>query len=179
MPSQLKIENCLPRPWKWPFAPMMLTAWLLLNWQLPVKLGVGLPLQTRIDCFVGANGHFHGRGKQFSIYNWDGKAIAPDEGQKFYESRTWDEPPMLRSPDLKVAVVPGGGIQYSCSFQWTPPAEAAGGCAALDAYDVLKHPDVKTPDCCYTFGPIVEKNEHCNAFVYYYPKQAASDVNCF
>ena len=24
---------------------------------------------------------------------------------------------------------------------------------------------------------IVEKNEHCNAFVYYYPKQ--DDVNCF
>jgi len=32
-------------------------------------------------------------------------------------------------------------------------------------------------DCCYTFGPIVEKNEHCNAFVYYYPKQ--DNVNCF
>ncbi|MDB4942126.1 MAG: hypothetical protein JWP97_1660, partial [Labilithrix sp.] len=47
---------------------------------------------------------------------------------------------------------------------------------ALDTYDVLKHPDAK-PDCCYTFGPIVEKNEHCNAFVYYYPKQ--DDVTCF
>ena len=127
---------------------------------------------------IGANGHFHGRGKQFSIYNWDGKAIAPDETQKFYESRSWDEPPMLRSPELNVAVAPGGGIQYACSYEWTPPTDAAGGCAALDAYDVSKHPDAK-PDCCYTFGPIVEKNEHCNAFVYYYPKQAASDVNCF
>ena len=32
-------------------------------------------------------------------------------------------------------------------------------------------------DCCYTFGPIVEKNEHCNAFVYYYPK--TDDVVCY
>jgi hypothetical protein len=32
-------------------------------------------------------------------------------------------------------------------------------------------------DCCYTFGPIVEKNEHCNAFIYYYPKQ--DNVTCF
>ncbi len=32
-------------------------------------------------------------------------------------------------------------------------------------------------DCCYTFGSQVDKNEHCNAFVYYYPE--ADDVNCF
>jgi hypothetical protein len=127
---------------------------------------------------IGANGHFHGRGKQFEIFNWDGKSIAPDPASKFYESRTWDEPPMLRSPDLNVQVVPNGGVQYACSYQWTPPSAEAGGCEALDAYDVAKHKDAK-PDCCYTFGPIVEKNEHCNAFVYYYPKQEASDVNCF
>ncbi|MDB4943608.1 MAG: hypothetical protein JWP97_3142, partial [Labilithrix sp.] len=119
---------------------------------------------------IGANGHFHGRGKQFDMFNWDGKSIEPDTGSKFYESRVWDEPPMLRSPELNLAVPPGGGIQYSCTYQWTPPTAEAGGCEALDTYDVLKHPDAK-PDCCYTFGPIVEKNEHCNAFVYYYPKQ--------
>lgn len=125
---------------------------------------------------IGANGHFHGRGKQFDMFNWDGKSIAPVEGSKFYESRTWDEPPMLRSPDLDIKVVPNGGIQYSCSYQWTPPTAEAGGCDALDKYDVSKDPKA-TPDCCYTFGPIVERNEHCNAFVYYYPKQ--DDVNCF
>lgn len=125
---------------------------------------------------IGANGHFHGRGKQFEMFNWDGKSIAPDAAGKFYESRTWDEPPMLRSPELNIAVPPGGGVQYTCSYQWTPPAAEAGGCEALDKYDVEKHKDA-TPDCCYTFGPIVEKNEHCNAFVYYYPKQ--DDVNCF
>lgn len=127
---------------------------------------------------IGANGHFHGRGKQFEIFNWDGKTVAPDPAQKFYESKAWDEPPMLRSPQLNVAVPPGGGVQYSCSFQWVPPLAEAGGCEALDKYDVEKHKDAK-PDCCYTFGPIVETNEHCNAFVYYYPKQDASDVTCF
>ena len=49
---------------------------------------------------------------------------------------------------------------------------------ALNDWDKTKY---KTPDanldCCYTFGPIVEKNEHCNIFVYYYPKQ--DDVICF
>jgi hypothetical protein len=66
-------------------------------------------------------------------------------------------------------------VAYECSYQWTPPLDAAGGCKALDDDDVARHPDAK-PDCCYTFGPIVEKNEHCNAFVYYFPKQ--DDVNC-
>jgi hypothetical protein len=125
---------------------------------------------------IGANGHFHGRGKQFDMFSWDGKAIAPDPAQRFYESRTWDEPPMLRSPELDIAVPPGGGVQYSCSYQWTPPTAEAGGCEGLDKYDLSKHPDAK-PDCCYTFGPIVERNEHCNAFVYYYPKQ--DDITCF
>lgn len=125
---------------------------------------------------IGANGHFHGRGKQFDMFTWDGKALATDPEKRFYESRTWDEPPMLRSPELNITVPPGGGVQYSCSYQWTPPSAEAGGCEGLDKYDVSKHPDAK-PDCCYTFGPIVERNEHCNAFVYYYPKQ--DDVTCF
>ena len=32
-------------------------------------------------------------------------------------------------------------------------------------------------DCCYTFGPTVETSEHCNVFLYYYPK--TQDINCF
>ena len=31
--------------------------------------------------------------------------------------------------------------------------------------------------CCATFGPHVETQEHCNAFVYYYPK--LDDATCF
>jgi len=33
------------------------------------------------------------------------------------------------------------------------------------------------PTCCATFGPHVETQEHCNAFVYYYPK--LDDATCF
>jgi hypothetical protein len=127
---------------------------------------------------IGANGHFHGRGKTFEMFSWDGKSIdRPADSAKFYQSQTWDEPPMLRSPDLNVQLPAGGGIMYSCTYGWTPPSEAIGGCAALDAFDKTKpaHKDLP-PDCCYTFGGEVERNEHCNAFVYYYPKQ--DDVFC-
>jgi hypothetical protein len=126
---------------------------------------------------IGANGHFHSRGKQFDIYTWDGKSIdTPPDSARFYRSDAWNEPPMLHSPDLTAQVPAGGGVFYTCSYQWHQPDPSI-GCKGLDAFDQMKY---KTPDdkldCCYTFGPIVEKNEHCNAFVYYYPKQ--DDVNC-
>lgn len=125
---------------------------------------------------IGANGHFHSRGKKFDIYTWDGVSIdTPPVSDKFYESDAWDEPPMLHSPDLSVTVPPNGGIFYTCSYQWTMPTV---GCQALDDFDAMKYmTPAENLDCCYTFGPIVEKNEHCNAFIYYYPKQ--DDVNCF
>jgi hypothetical protein len=125
---------------------------------------------------IGANGHFHSRGKQFEIYSWDGTTMAtPAASDRFYTSQAWDDPPMLHSPDLDVAVPKGGGIWYTCSYQWVEPDPAV-GCKGLDDYDVMKHPEA-TPDCCYTFGPVVDKNEHCNAFIYYYPKQ--DDIACF
>jgi hypothetical protein len=127
---------------------------------------------------IGANGHFHSRGTAFDILAWDGTSISrPADDQLFYHSDRWSDPPMLRSPELDRTIAPGGGVFYSCSYQWTPPSDAVGGCAALDAYDKSKHPDA-TPDCCYDFGPIVEKNEHCNAFVYYWPKAQQGDVFC-
>jgi hypothetical protein len=127
---------------------------------------------------IGANGHFHARGREFAMYSWDGTSLeTPANDARFYDSQTWDEPPMLRSPQLDVKVQAHGGVMYSCGYEWTPPTAEAGGCAALDAWDLAHSPDAK-PDCCYTFGPIVEKNEHCNAFVYYFPKQKTGDVNC-
>lgn len=121
---------------------------------------------------IGANGHFHGRGKAFQMYSWDGTSIGtPADSARFYRSESWDEPPMLRSPELDVTVPAGGGVFYSCSYQWRPPAEEIGGCAGLDAADRSA-----SKDCCYTFGPVVERSEHCNAFVYYWPKQ--DDVFC-
>ena len=131
---------------------------------------------------VGANGHFHSRGTQFDIYTWDGKSTTtPPESDRFYESTTWADPPMLHSPDLAKSVGAGGGFWWTCSYQWEDPATLTGGkdtCATLNAFDAKKY---MTPpaeqDCCYTFGPQVDVNEHCNAFVYYYPKQ--DNVNCF
>ncbi len=127
---------------------------------------------------IGANGHFHSRGKQFDIYAWDGQSTeVPPASQKFYESDAWDEPPMSHSPELSKDIPANGGIFYTCDFEWTPPDPSV-GCAGLNSYDGTKWmtPEDKQ-DCCYTFGPIVEKNEHCNAFVYYYPK--TDDVVCY
>jgi hypothetical protein len=126
---------------------------------------------------IGANGHFHSRGTNFEIYSWDGTSTStPEAAARFYDSKAWDDPPMMHSPDLDLTVPAKGGIWYTCSYDWQAPDPSI-GCKGLDDYDVAKH---MTPadklDCCYTFGGVVDKNEHCNAFVYYYPKQ--DDVHC-
>ncbi len=127
---------------------------------------------------IGANGHFHSRGKEFDIYTWDGTSTTtPPDAQKFYTSTDWSEPPMLHSPSLDVTVPANGGIFYTCSYQWVEPQPSI-GCSGLDMFDETKHMTSPSDvDCCYTFGPQVDMNEHCNAFVYYYPAQ--DDVNCF
>jgi hypothetical protein len=120
---------------------------------------------------IGANGHFHSRGKQFDMYSWDGKSVdTPPESDHFYKSTAWDEPPMLISPELDRAVPAGGGVWFTCSYEWQMPDPSV-GCDGLNAID-----KEGADDCCYTFGPKVEQNEHCNIFVYYYPK--ADDIFC-
>jgi hypothetical protein len=105
----------------------------------------------------GANGHFHSRGRRFtmSVFN-------PTEGagEPFYESTSWDEPTFAKNLGLPVPA--RGGISYSCEFAADPS-------------------DCGDPDdnCCFTFGGKVEQQEHCNAFVYYYPRRDDTDVNCF
>ncbi|MBK8256429.1 MAG: hypothetical protein IPK82_27640 [Polyangiaceae bacterium] len=127
---------------------------------------------------IGANGHFHSRGKQFNMFKWDGVSIdQPPDSDRFYQSTEWDDPPMLISPELDTMVPANGGVFYTCSYQWNTPDPAV-GCSGLDEFDKTKYGTTDDNlDCCYTFGPIVEKNEHCNIFVYYYPK--VDDVNCF
>ncbi len=50
--------------------------------------------------------------------------------------------------------------------------------AGLDEFDrTVKMTPEGQLDCCYTFGGVVDKNEHCNIFVYYYPK--SENVGCF
>ena len=127
---------------------------------------------------IAANGHFHSRGTQFDMYAWDGTSTeVPPESERFYESQKWDEPPMTHSPELVKDLPANGGVFYTCSYEWQQPDPAV-GCEGLNAYDKAKHPEITDDqlDCCYTFGPIVEKNEHCNAFVYYYPKK--DDIVC-
>jgi hypothetical protein len=126
---------------------------------------------------VGANGHFHSRGREFDMYVWDGTSTTPpDASARFYQSKSWDDPPMLHSPDLSAPVPAGGGVWWTCEYEWTAPPDAI-GCQGLNQYDATKyHTPPAQQDCCYTFGGVVDKSEHCNAFVYYYPKQ--DDVFC-
>jgi hypothetical protein len=79
-------------------------------------------------------------------------------GQPFYDNTSWDDPLFLR--DLTVPIAAGGGISYTCAFNASPQ----------DCGDLAD-------GCCFSFGGKVEHQEHCNAFVYYYPKQ--TDINCF
>jgi len=127
---------------------------------------------------IGANGHFHSRGSKFEMYAWDGTSVVtPPASERFYSSNSWDDPPMTRSPELDLQVPAKGGVWYSCSYQWQQPPPAL-GCKGLDNFDKSHYGTTDDNlDCCYTFGPVVDQNEHCNAFVYYYPKQ--DDVNCF
>lgn len=118
---------------------------------------------------AAANGHFHSRGKRFRIYSWDGVTTTrPPDDAMFYDMDNWAEPDM--KVDLAVGLPDPGGVYWTCDFQWSEPPE---GCAAVDARDPQQ-----AGDCCYTFGPKVETSEHCNVFLYYYPR-TTGDVTCF
>jgi hypothetical protein len=117
---------------------------------------------------VAANGHFHSRGTLFEMFQTDAQG---NQGPRFYSSTTWSDPPMARSDSThpSIAEIPADGrFEWKCHFDFpmTP-----GACGA----DKTGTP---TPDCCYQFGPRVDVNEHCNAFIYYWPK-IATDVTCF
>jgi hypothetical protein len=106
---------------------------------------------------VAANGHFHSRGVEFTMNVTD--AMGDDTlAQPFYTSTAWDEPPMARGLDVKVP--DGGGVSWTCTY--TAPTTSCGN---------------PSDSCCFTFGGEVETQEHCNAFVYYYPK--IQDYSCF
>jgi hypothetical protein len=118
---------------------------------------------------AAANGHFHKRGKRFKISAWDGTSIDhPAAASQFYESDDWNDPPMTTG--LSVDSPANAGIWWDCDYQWAPPADFS--CDDVDAKDPLK-----AGDCCYTFGGITDVGEHCNVFLYYYPK-VDSNVFC-
>jgi hypothetical protein len=105
---------------------------------------------------AAANGHFHSRGVKFTMtaVDQDNNTVGGD----FYTSTQWADP--VWTPDLSVQIGANGGIGYTCTF--TMPANGCGDPAN---------------GCCATFGGHVETQEHCNAFVYYYPK--VDDATCF
>jgi hypothetical protein len=118
---------------------------------------------------AAANGHFHKRGAAFRMYPWDGASVDhPDEAQLFYQSTEWDHPPMKR--DIELAQPANSGIWWDCAYRWHPPDVFT--CADVDAKD-----REQANDCCYTFGGNTDVGEHCNVFLYYYPK-LDSDVFC-
>lgn len=117
---------------------------------------------------AAANGHFHGRGTKFEMFTWDGQTLdQPPAEDSFYVSDNWNDPPM--SINLDKVVPPGGGIWWDCHYRWQEP-EA--GCDVVNERD-----DNQEGDCCYTFGNSAQNAEHCNVFVYYWPK-VGSDVFC-
>jgi hypothetical protein len=117
---------------------------------------------------AAANGHFHGRGTKFEMFTWDGRTLdQPPPEDSFYVSENWNEPPM--SINLDAVVPAGGGIWWDCHYQWREPD---GGCDIINERD-----QDQVNDCCYTFGNSAQNAEHCNVFVYYWPK-IGSDVFC-
>ncbi len=118
---------------------------------------------------AAVNGHFHKRGKEFKVWTWDGETDqTPPDSDQIYTSTSWDDPPMTIGLDETVSS--GGGVWWSCEFQWEqPPA----GCDVVNERDAQQE-----GQCCYTFGGIVETSEHCNAFVYYWPKVDRTDIFC-
>ena len=70
---------------------------------------------------------------------------------------------------LLVWLLVGGGIWWDCAYQWTQPTVST--CDDVNAKDPQHQ-----GDCCYVFGGNTDVGEHCNVFVYYYPKV---DTNVF
>ncbi len=121
------------------------------------KLGADAPPNG--VTIIGANGHFHSRGTLFEMMPVDAMG---NTSADFYTSTRWDDPPMARDFTTNIGV--GGGVEWKCHFDF--PQGQCGG-------EMVNG----MPTCCFNFGGHVETQEHCNAFVYYWPK--TQDVNCF
>ena len=104
---------------------------------------------------TAANSHFHSHGIEFDISTVDAQGVETP----FYHNTSWDSP--LWDTNLNIPIAPGGGISYTCAYTVEP----------TDCGD-------PNDQCCVDFGPHNQTQEHCNVFLYYYPK-LPSQVVCF
>ncbi len=86
-------------------------------------------------------GHFHSRGKEFTVEKWD-SATNTSLGV-IYQNAAWSEPPFLVF-NPPVVINPGQLLKYTAVY----------------------HNDT---DSTITFGPHVEYQEHCNLFLWFSP----------
>jgi hypothetical protein len=100
--------------------------------------------------FVAMTGHFHSRGRTFSVNMCPDGKTPTDE---VFRSKQWSEPPFTIL-DQPRDVPSGGGLYYTCDFQ-------------------------NDTDLDITFGPHVEYQEHCNLFAYFYPWEEDHTRYCF
>ncbi len=87
-------------------------------------------------------GHFHSRGKTFTVGHWDGTKLT----DTIYHSGNWSEPPILQFP-TPLTIKAGDSIAY------------------ITTYENRTEDEIK-------FGPHVEYEEHANLFTFYYPGPA-------
>lgn len=108
---------------------------------------------------TAANSHFHSRGRHFALELYD--PIEDTYSDPFYENTSWNDP--IMATNLNVQVDPGLRLGWHCTYQYVPPP------TGLSCDDLGE-------GCCYEFGNGVDDHEHCNVFLYYYPKIA--DYSC-
>ncbi|MEB3298298.1 MAG: hypothetical protein VKO21_02280 [Candidatus Sericytochromatia bacterium] len=102
----------------------------------------------RRDVHVAAmTGHFHSRGRRFSVSRWDGVRA----GDLLYESLAWAEPPFISYPDPGIPIASGSGVSFTADY-------------------------VNNSDITVTFGGKVETQEHANLFLYFWPANPKRDA---
>ena len=133
----------------------------------------------RPSTIIGANGHFHSprQGVRHVRRGTARRSTTPADAQRFYQSTAWDEPPMLHSPELDVAVPAERRRLVHVRVQWRRRRLGDRLRRRSNASTRRRAtPAADSPTAATRSAPIVDKNEHCNAFVYYYPKQ--DNVTC-
>jgi len=88
---------------------------------------------------LAMTGHFHSRGKEFTVDKWDGTNV----NEEVYRSQAWGDPPFIIY-DQPIDIKAGEGLSYTCEYY-------------NDTDKVIK------------FGPHVNTDEHANLFVFFYP----------